>query len=88
MGLHFSGAPSFSFQASHYTPEDLTRATHDIALVPRKETIVNLDYKMSGIGSNSCGPELHERYQLKEKTFLFELDIKPVFKEDSPLFGQ
>jgi beta-galactosidase len=82
MGLKFTSPDEFSFQASHYTPEDLAAADHDYELQPRKETIVHLDYKMSGIGSNSCGPELDERYRLKEKEFFFELSITPIFKED------
>lgn len=82
MGLRFEASTPFSLQASHYKPEDLGAAKHDYELRPRKETIVNLDYKMSGIGSNSCGPELHEDYRLQEKEFSFELSITPVFKED------
>ena len=82
MGLKFSARDAFSFHASHYTPEDLTAASHDYELVPRKETIVHLDYKMSGVGSNSCGPELLEKYRLAEREFEFELFILPLFKED------
>ncbi|WP_248926902.1 glycoside hydrolase family 2 TIM barrel-domain containing protein [Paenibacillus hamazuiensis] len=82
MGLKFTAPAEFSFNAAHYTPEDLTAAEHDYELKPRKETIVHLDYKMSGVGSNSCGPELLEQYRLDEKAFSFELNITPVFKED------
>jgi len=82
MGLKFIGCPNFSFNAAHYTPEDLTIANHPHELVKRKETIVNIDYKMSGVGSNSCGPELLEKYRFDEKEFEFKLIIVPVFKED------
>ncbi|SDD76100.1 beta-galactosidase [Paenibacillus sp. UNCCL117] len=82
MGLRFDAPQRFSFNAAHYTPLDLTEARHRYELVKRKETIVHLDYKMSGIGSNSCGPELLEPYRLDEKEFDFELRIRPVFKED------
>ncbi|WP_371263438.1 glycoside hydrolase family 2 TIM barrel-domain containing protein [Paenibacillus sp. 1_12] len=82
MGLKFSGSDDFSIHAAHYTPEDLTRAAHDYELVRRQETIVHLDYKISGVGSNSCGPELLEPYRLDEKEFKFEIRIKPIFKED------
>jgi len=82
MGLKFIGCPDFSFNAAHYTPEDLTIANHPHELVKRKETIVNIDYKMSGVGSNSCGPELLEKYRFDEKEFVFKLIIVPVFKED------
>lgn len=82
MGLKFTGASEFSFNASHYTPEDLTAAGHPYELKRRKETIVNIDYKMSGVGSNSCGPELLKKYRLDEKEFEFVINIIPVFKEN------
>lgn len=82
MGLKFSANGEFSFNASHYSAEDLTSATHDHELRKREETFVHLDYKMSGVGSNSCGPELLEPYRLDEKEFRFEVAIMPVFKED------
>jgi beta-galactosidase len=77
-GLSFTSPhPHFSFHAGHYTPEDLERAAHPYQLHKRAETIVHLDYKMGGIGSNSCGPELLEPYQLKEKEFQFQLKLNP-----------
>lgn len=84
MGLRFSAPDGFSFNVSHFSPEDLTEAKHDweLAKKKRKETIVHLDYKMSGVGSNSCGPELAEPYRLNEKEFQYELCLMPVFKED------
>ncbi|MBR2568445.1 MAG: DUF4981 domain-containing protein [Paenibacillus sp.] len=82
MGLRFTAADSFSFNASHFTPEDLTKAGHNVELVRRDETIVHVDYKMSGVGSNSCGPRLMEKYQFNEKSFTFEVKIQPIFTED------
>jgi beta-galactosidase len=82
MGLRFSSDSTFSFQASHYTAEDLTSATHHHKLVKRTETIVHLDYKMSGVGSNSCGPELLEKYRFDEKAFRFSCELLPIFTED------
>lgn len=84
-GLLFAGMDDFSFNASHYTPEDLTKAAHNYELRPRKETIVNLDYKMSGMGSASCGPELLERYRLSETKIHFKLRMKPVNTEQNAL---
>lgn len=82
MGLRFESSVPFSFNASHYAPEDLTAAMHTYELQHREETIVHLDYKMSGIGSNSCGPKLAPQYQLNEKEFSFDVTIRPVFGED------
>ena len=82
MGLKFISAGEFSFQASHYSLEDLTASGHVHELTRRKETFVHVDYKMSGVGSNSCGPELLPQYRLSETDFEFNLRIRPVFKED------
>jgi beta-galactosidase len=83
MGIKLTSSNEhFSFNASHYTPEDIEAAGHPYELMKRKETIVNADYKMSGVGSNSCGPELLEQYRLSEKEFSFQLTLTPVFKEE------
>ncbi len=71
-----------SFNASHFSAKQLTETAHDYELVPSKETYFTVDYKMSGVGSHSCGPKLMEKYQLKEKSFSFKISVKPVFAGD------
>ena len=41
-------------------------------------SIINIDYKMSGVGSSSCGPALNSIYQLNDKKFSYEfvIDVK------------
>ena len=73
-----SDAPEFSFNASHYSDAQLTEKGHDYELVPSKETYLYLDYKNSGIGSNSCGPALDPKWRLKEKEFAFTIRLKPT----------
>ena len=80
-GLLFTGMDDFSFNASHFTPEDLTKAMHNYELKKRPETIVHLDYMMSGVGSASCGPELLPQYRLSRKDISFKIGIRPIFKE-------
>lgn len=82
MGLLFIGMDDFSLNVSHFTPQDITKAKHPFELKRREETIVNLDYALNGIGSNSCGPELLEAYRLSQTDICFKLRIKPVFIED------
>lgn len=82
MGLRFDAPEAFSFQALHYTSADLTEAKHTYELTPREETIVCIDYKMSGVGSGSCGPQLLDKYRFNEKEFSCEFSITPIFKED------
>jgi len=68
----------FSFNASHYTAADLDKAKHPHELTKLDETIVNIDYKHNGIGSNSCGPELHRSYRFDEERFTFTICLLPV----------
>ncbi|WP_214628484.1 glycoside hydrolase family 2 TIM barrel-domain containing protein [Paenibacillus agaridevorans] len=82
MGLRFDAPEPFSFQALHVTSADLAAAKHTPELARRDQTIVNIDYKMSGVGSNSCGAQLLDQYRLDEKRIAFELSLSPVFKEE------
>ena len=80
-GLYFDG-DRFSFSVSHFSPEQLTNMAHDYELVPEHETTVIIDYRQTGIGSNSCGPELRHPYRFEEKEFTFTFRIKPAFEGD------
>ena len=86
-GLCFVG-DSFSFSASHYSPEQLTATAHHYELTPEKETTVIVDYKQAGIGSNSCGPDLLPQYRLSEKEFTFTIRVKPAFEGDVEPFAE
>ena len=59
------------------TQEELAGKKHDYELSPAGETVFCLDYKMSGVGSNSCGPLLLEDYQLCEGEFSFKFALVP-----------
>ncbi len=88
-GLHISaGGSYFTVNASHYSAKQLTETAHDYELLPSKETFVNIDYRQSGIGSNSCGPGLDGVWQLCEKEFSFTLRIKPAFVNDIDPFNE
>ena len=88
MCLLFAGMEDFSFNVSHFTPEDLTKAMHPHELVKRGETIVNIDYMNSGVGSNSCGPELLPQYRLSRRDISFKVRIKPIFKDDVDILDE
>ena len=77
-GLHFDTESSFTFRASHYSAKMLTEATHDYMLSPASETFVTIDYKQSGLGTNSCGSLPDEKYRLNEKNFTFSFTITPT----------
>ena len=78
----------FSFNCSHFTTKQLTDTKHDYELRPMKETVVHLDYRHAGIGSNSCGPELKECYALSEKEFTFSVKLLPAIVGDVDPFTQ
>ena len=65
----------FEFSVSDYSTNALYKAEHTDEL--QKDGFVHLrvDYKVSGIGSNSCGPYLDEKYRLNEKEINFGFSI-------------
>ena len=71
----------FAFNASHYTQEELTDKAHNYELEESPYTVLCIDYRQSGIGSNSCGPELLEKYQLNPEQFMFGVRLIPTIME-------
>lgn len=61
----------FSMNASPYTAEELTNAAHNYELPESGKSILCIDYRQNGIGSNSCGPELDEKYRFDEDEWEF-----------------
>ena len=56
----------FSMNVSPYSQEELGSKKHQYDLEKSGSTILCVDYKMSGVGSNSCGPTLKAQYRLSE----------------------
>ena len=77
-GLRFSGAPLFNFSASHFTADDLYKSFHTIDLVPRAETILNLDLAQRGVGTATCGPDTLPQYLLSGKEHQFSYRIEMI----------
>ena len=59
----------FSFNASRYTQEELETKAHNYELEESGSTVLCIDHALSGIGSNSCGPELMEQYRFQPDNF-------------------
>lgn len=87
-GLMFKGMSEFEFSALHYTANDLDDAPMAKDLHPRRETIIRIDYKQTGIGSNSCGPELLEKYKFNDKQFCYSFTMKPLFTENTDILRE
>jgi beta-galactosidase len=69
---------NFSFNYSKYTQEELATKKHNYELSTCEEIVLCIDYKQSGVGSNSCGPVLEKKYQLNEKHIEFEILLIPM----------
>lgn len=80
-GLIASSQTAFSFNASIYTQEELTEKMHNYELKPCGSSVLCLDYAQNGIGSNSCGPELQEKYKFNDKEFCFKIKLIPFIKK-------
>jgi len=76
-GLLAVGMPLIHANVQHYTPDDLTQATHTFELTPRPETILHLDHAHNGLGSNSCGPRELEKYRLMPGEHRFAVRLRP-----------
>lgn len=72
----FESKQGFSCNVSEYSTEELTRKSHYFELVKDEFTNVRIDYKVSGIGSNSCGPQLFDKYRMNDGKVEFEFTIK------------
>ena len=76
--MRFESDNAFECNVSAYSAEDLERSEHTDELTADGKTHVRMDYKVSGVGSNSCGPELERKYRLDEKNISFAFHITPV----------
>ena len=72
MQVRFEAGKEFSFNASEYTQEELSTKRHNYELAKCEDNVICIDYKMAGVGSNSCGPMLAEKYRIE----LPELDAE------------
>ena len=80
-GLAAASERRFSFQASVYTQEELEGKAHNFELEASGSTVLCLDYALNGIGSNSCGPEVLEKYRFDDVRFRFGIKLVPYIKQ-------
>ena len=78
MTLGIYAAQPFDFQALPYTAEEMTAKAHNHELEPCSSTVVCVDAMQSGIGSNSCGPELQTKYRLDAERFTFNVLLREI----------
>ena len=76
--LEFRAEDEMEINVSRYSTAALLKAEHTDELIADGKTHLRIDYKVSGIGSNSCGPELEQEYRLAEKEIRFAFSIHPI----------
>ena len=76
-GMKITAEKPFSFSVLPYSAQTLANAKHDFELKEDGNVYISLDVDMSGVGTNSCGPELLAKYRApKEGKNKFRLIIK------------
>lgn len=76
--LEFRAKDEMEINVSRYSTAALLKAEHTDELEADGNTHLRIDYKVSGLGSNSCGPELEKQYRLDEKDIDFRFSIRPA----------
>jgi len=66
----------FSMNVSPYSQEELGSKKHQYDLEKSGSTILCVDYKMSGVGSTSCGPALKAQYRLSETEWDWAISLQ------------
>ena len=61
----------FEFTAIPYTDDELMAVGHNYELAPSDKTVISVDYKQTGVGSNSCGPKPRMSARLNDEEFNF-----------------
>ncbi|HEV7300079.1 MAG TPA: glycoside hydrolase family 2 TIM barrel-domain containing protein [Tepidisphaeraceae bacterium] len=78
VGLRVAGAPTINFTASRYTIDDLDQARHPHELTRQNYVRLNLDHRLNGIGTASCGPGVLPQYELRPGEFQFSVTLAGV----------
>ena len=73
--MKFISEQDFACNVSNYTIDNLFKAKHTDELLEDGNVHLRVDYKVSGIGSHSCGPALARKYRLEEKEICFRLSV-------------
>ena len=66
------------FRGKYYTIEELKTKKHNYELCEADYLTLCLDYKQSGVGSNSCGPELLPQYRMNDEEFCWKFRMSFV----------
>ena len=71
-----TSAEGLSFSLSEYTQEELASKRHRFELEKCGYSVLCADFAMAGVGSNSCGPLLMEKYRVPMKGGRWSMTIE------------
>ena len=77
-GFEIVATDGMEINFSEYTTEELANKAHNFELAKSKNTNVRIDYKVSGLGSGSCGPALAEQYKMNDDKVNFSFSLLPI----------
>ena len=82
-GLLFVAPDQMAASAVHFRPEDNytdrnNRAKHPYQFKSCSTAVVNLDAVTRGLGNNSCGPDVMDKYELRAANTAFRFFIIPL----------
>lgn len=69
-----------NFSLSAYSTKQLDEAKHRYELEKGDTLELNVDFKLNGIGSSSCGPGVLDEYKLKNESYEYHLSLEPYTK--------
>ena len=68
----------YGINLSNYTDEMIEDAKHPWQLEKAEDVTIHIDYRQSGVGSNSCGEEQLEEYKVKRQDFVMAFTLQAV----------
>lgn len=74
-GLMISGGDLLNFSLHKFTTDNLDRAVYTYQLKEAPNTILNIDYEVSGVGGTAI--RQLQRYRVMPRAEKYELKIKP-----------
>lgn len=82
-GLRFDYLDRYlTFNANHYTVQQLTGFAHQEDVKEYETTNVHLDGYMMGTGSNSCGPVPTSEHKIGNKKLAFSFLVTPILSDE------
>ena len=79
-GIFVDSREDMSFRVTPYRTEEYR--AHDFEMPQSNRIWLEIDYFMSGVGSNSCGPRIDDQYLLNEREFTFRFRIRALEREN------